>query len=62
MSFVVGVLVLIAGHVAVAGTVLTPSNALALAGFVESLLVAAGVFGSVGEARNSFRCFDVGLK
>lgn len=62
MSFIVGVLVLIASDVAVSRTIFAPSDALALAGFVESLLVAAGVFGSVGEARNSFRCFDVGLK
>lgn len=62
MSFIVGVLMLIARHVAIAGNILASSDALALSGVIKALLVTSGVFGSVGEASNGFGCFGIGLK
>lgn len=63
MSFIVRVLVLIAGHIATAiWNIFAASDSLALAGIIESLLGTARVLGSVSQSGDSFGCFGAGLK
>lgn len=53
---------LVPGHISVPWTVFATSDALALASVIESLLVTARVFGSVGESSDSVGSFCAGLK